>query len=79
MSALPIKLWVEQARSDDWHTAFDGSDIRQMLSEIIRLQALNDGALEALENIVNAESGSFQESLAISRARALIDKVRSNG
>ena len=50
MDALPIRLWVEQARRDDWHMALDGSDIRQMLSEIIRLQALNDGMLEALES-----------------------------
>ncbi len=36
---LPIELWTEWARRDDWHERFVGSDIRQMLGEITRLRA----------------------------------------
>lgn len=30
--------WREMARRDDWHMTFVGSDIREMLAEIRRLQ-----------------------------------------
>lgn len=35
---LPIEKWKEMARRDDWHAHFVGSDIRQMLGEIERLE-----------------------------------------
>lgn len=36
-----FQVWKDDARRDDWHTRFVGSDIRQMLGEIERLtQAL---------------------------------------
>ena len=35
-----LQKWTEQARRDDWHVTFVGSDIRQMLGEIERRGAL---------------------------------------
>lgn len=32
-----FQVWKDDARRDDWHTRFVGSDIRQMLGEIERL------------------------------------------
>lgn len=39
ISEAQLKQWTEQARRDDWHMTFVGSDIRVMLGEIGRLQA----------------------------------------
>jgi hypothetical protein len=33
-----LERWAEWSKQDDWHTRFVGSDIRQMLGEIERLQ-----------------------------------------
>lgn len=32
-----FKIWKEDARRDDWHTRFVGSDIRQLIGEVERL------------------------------------------
>ncbi len=34
---LPLEMWTEWARRDDWHQRFVGSDIRQMIGEIQRI------------------------------------------
>jgi hypothetical protein len=39
-----LRRWTEQARRDDWHQTFVGSDIRQMLAEIERLITLDEMA-----------------------------------
>ena len=65
MSALPINRWIEQARRDDWHKTFVGSDIRQMLSEIICLQALNDRILEALQSAPIIGAGESSEDFRV--------------
>jgi len=34
----PLEQMKEEARRDDWHMLFVGSDIRQLIAEIERLQ-----------------------------------------
>lgn len=46
MSDLPLELWKEWARRDDWHYNFVGSDIRQLIGEIERLRAAKTAALK---------------------------------
>lgn len=42
IDAATLSQWRVAARRDDWHTKFVGSDIRQMLGEIERLQNVID-------------------------------------
>jgi hypothetical protein len=44
IDAGKLSEWTELAKRDDWHRTFIGSDIRQMLGEIERLQ----GGLEKI-------------------------------
>jgi hypothetical protein len=37
-----LARWTEWAKRDDWHQLFVGSDIRQMLGEIVRLRSRDD-------------------------------------
>jgi hypothetical protein len=61
MSELPIERWTEWERRDDWHNLFVGSDIRQMLGEIIRLRSALSGASEVVESegLTSAELGEL--------------------
>jgi len=36
----PLEQMQEEARRDDWHLIFVGSDIRQLISELARLQGI---------------------------------------
>jgi hypothetical protein len=47
LSQSQLKVWLDQARRDDWHVTFVGSEIRQMLGEIDRLRTENE-ALRAM-------------------------------
>jgi len=66
MSDLPLAKWKELAQQDNWHNFFVGSDIRQMLGEIERLQSQLAEAKLALEAPTKEEI-ALREQIAEAR------------
>lgn len=49
----PLKQMKEEARRDDWHTIYVGSDIRQLIGEVERLR-------ETIRDIESVACGETQ-------------------
>jgi DNA repair exonuclease SbcCD ATPase subunit len=70
-----FQVWKIDARRDDWHTRFVGSDIRQLIGEIERLTASNAANADHAR-LANAN----QESLRVANAslKARISELEAN-
>ena len=48
----PLDQMREEARRDDWDMSYVGSDIRQLIGEIDRLQAIVDNVLSTADGVL---------------------------
>lgn len=58
-----LERWRKWSRQDDWHLLFVGSDIRQMLGEIERLEVVI--ASIAHSNAQNGEDAMTMRNIAM--------------
>jgi hypothetical protein len=74
-----LDYFEQQARRDDWHQRFVGSDIRMLIGEIRRLQAEQQGEISVdVDQIANTIWQKIQPGAAgISRA-AIAEQIRAS-
>lgn len=73
IDAATLEQWTEQARRDDWHENFRGSDIRMMLGDIGRLRAELKRSTDSLALLIAELPDPGSEALAaLHTGRALL-------